>query len=75
MAWAERSDDQGVLHKELVGKGVLYAQENRLEPLSHLGCVIKTPQSLGERLTLTLTGPVSLSNGNLYSFEYEVAQL
>ena len=25
MAWAERSDDQGVLHKELVGKGVLYA--------------------------------------------------
>ena len=44
-------------------------QENRLGLLSHLGCVIKTPQSLGERLTLTLTGPVTLSNGNWYIFE------
>ena len=32
------------------------AQENKLGLLSHLGCGIKTPQSLGERLTHTLTG-------------------
>ena len=34
-------------------------QENKLGLSSRLGCGIKTPQSLGERLTLTLTGPVT----------------
>ena len=38
-----------------------YAQENKLGLLFHLGCGTKTPQSLGERLTLTLTGPVTIA--------------
>ena len=35
------------------------AQENKLGLLSHLGCGIKTPLSLREQLTLTLTCPVT----------------
>ena len=33
-------------------------QENKLGLLSHLGCGMKTPLSLRERATVTLTGPV-----------------
>ena len=34
-------------------------QENKLGLLSHLGCVMKTPLSLREQATLSLTGPVT----------------
>ena len=40
-------------------KVVSGSQENKLGLLSYLGCVMKTPLSLTERATHTLTGPVA----------------
>ena len=45
------------------------AQEDKVGLLSHLGCGIKTPQSLGERLTLILTGTGTGTGRNWYSFK------